>query len=64
VANVLSVTSSAGTGGLTVANQIFNRFKKNGKPLQDGDIMILDNAYVRELLSFTIPDNLTPVSNT
>ncbi|KAF8507244.1 hypothetical protein JB92DRAFT_2961374 [Gautieria morchelliformis] len=34
-----------GTGGLTVANQIFNRFKKSGKPLQGGDIMILDNAY-------------------
>ncbi|KAF8590555.1 FAD/NAD(P)-binding domain-containing protein [Ramaria rubella] len=34
-----------GTAGLTVAHQIFNRFKKNGKSLNAGDITILDNAH-------------------
>jgi len=34
-----------GTGGLTVANQIYNKFKREGKGLADGDIAILDNAH-------------------
>lgn len=50
LAHVISMTSSTGTGGLTVANQIFNRFKKCGKPLNAGDITILDSAYVRVIV--------------
>lgn len=34
----------AGAGGLTVANQVYNRFKEAGKALNDGDIAILDAA--------------------
>ncbi|KAI0362011.1 FAD/NAD-P-binding domain-containing protein [Trametes cingulata] len=34
----------AGSGGLTVANQIYNRFKSAGKALNQGDIAILDAA--------------------
>ncbi|KAF9005614.1 FAD/NAD(P)-binding domain-containing protein [Cyathus striatus] len=34
----------AGTGGLTVANQIYNRFKAAGKPLNAGDIAVIDAA--------------------
>jgi hypothetical protein len=33
-----------GTGGLTVANQIYDRFKADGKTLNAGDITILDAA--------------------
>ena len=33
-----------GTGGLGVANQIYNRFKSAGKALNAGDIAILDAA--------------------
>lgn len=33
-----------GSGGLTVANQIYNRFKSAGKALNKGDIAILDAA--------------------
>lgn len=33
-----------GSGGLTVANQIYNRFKSAGKALNEGDIAILDAA--------------------
>ena len=34
----------AGSGGLNVANQIYNRFKSAGKALNEGDIAILDAA--------------------
>lgn len=33
-----------GSGGLTVANQIYKRFKAAGKPLNEGDIAIVDAA--------------------
>ncbi|PSR74933.1 hypothetical protein PHLCEN_2v9467 [Hermanssonia centrifuga] len=33
-----------GSGGLTVANQIYSRFRAAGKPLAKGDIAILDDA--------------------
>jgi len=33
-----------GTGGLAVANQIYNRFKAAGKPLNVGDIGVVDAA--------------------
>ncbi|KAI0709114.1 FAD/NAD-P-binding domain-containing protein [Earliella scabrosa] len=33
-----------GSGGLNVANQIYNRFKSAGKALNEGDIAILDAA--------------------
>ncbi|KAF8959048.1 hypothetical protein BDZ97DRAFT_1923194 [Flammula alnicola] len=33
-----------GSGGLSVAQQIYNRFKAAGKPLADGDIAIVDGA--------------------
>ena len=36
--------SNTGSGGLTVANQIYNRFKSAGKPLAEGDIAIVDPA--------------------
>ncbi|CAL1704836.1 unnamed protein product [Somion occarium] len=38
------VVVGAGAGGLSVANQIYNRFKTSGKPLNEGDIAILDAA--------------------
>ncbi|KAL1947776.1 hypothetical protein VTO73DRAFT_13500 [Trametes versicolor] len=38
------VVVGAGSGGLTVANQIYNRFKSAGKALNKGDIAILDAA--------------------
>jgi len=38
------VVVGAGSGGLTVATQIWNRFKSAGKPLDSGDIAILDPA--------------------
>ncbi|KAI0082703.1 FAD/NAD(P)-binding domain-containing protein [Panus rudis PR-1116 ss-1] len=38
------VVVGAGSGGLTVANQIYNRFKNAGKALNEGDIAILDAA--------------------
>ncbi|KAI9064358.1 FAD/NAD-P-binding domain-containing protein [Trametes sanguinea] len=38
------VVVGAGSGGLTVANQIYNRFKSAGKALNPGDIAILDAA--------------------
>ncbi|KAG2084448.1 sulfide-quinone oxidoreductase [Suillus cothurnatus] len=34
----------AGSGGLTAANQIYNRFKAAGKPLNAGDVGVLDAA--------------------
>lgn len=34
----------SGAGGLSVANQIYNRFKDSGKALNHGDIVILDAA--------------------
>ncbi|KAH9842790.1 FAD/NAD(P)-binding domain-containing protein [Rhodofomes roseus] len=44
--NYKIVVVGAGSGGLTVANQIFNRFKAAGTPLNKGDIAILDaNEY-------------------
>ncbi|KAI0273373.1 hypothetical protein BC834DRAFT_816508 [Gloeopeniophorella convolvens] len=33
-----------GSGGLSVAQQLYNRFKEAGKPLQEGDIAIVDTA--------------------
>ncbi|KXN82079.1 Sulfide:quinone oxidoreductase, mitochondrial [Leucoagaricus sp. SymC.cos] len=33
-----------GSGGISVANQIFNRFKDSGKALNDGDVAIVDAA--------------------
>ncbi|KAJ8594319.1 FAD/NAD(P)-binding domain-containing protein [Rhizopogon salebrosus TDB-379] len=33
-----------GSGGLTVANQIYDRFKAAGKPLNPGDVAVLDAA--------------------
>ncbi|KAI0831228.1 FAD/NAD-P-binding domain-containing protein [Trametes gibbosa] len=38
------VVVGAGSGGLTIANQIYNRFKSAGKALNEGDIAILDAA--------------------
>ncbi|EJD06011.1 FAD/NAD-binding domain-containing protein [Fomitiporia mediterranea MF3/22] len=34
----------AGTAGISISNQIFNRFKSAGKPLADGDVAIVDAA--------------------
>ncbi|KAH7340442.1 hypothetical protein B0J17DRAFT_698999 [Rhizoctonia solani] len=34
----------AGSGGLSVANQIYNRFKKGGQNLGDGDVALVDGA--------------------
>ncbi|KAF9500905.1 FAD/NAD(P)-binding domain-containing protein [Pleurotus eryngii] len=38
------VVVGAGTGGLTVANQLYDRFKAAGKALNKGDIAIVDAA--------------------
>ncbi|KIY62098.1 FAD/NAD(P)-binding domain-containing protein [Cylindrobasidium torrendii FP15055 ss-10] len=38
------VVVGAGSGGLSVANQIYNRFKSEGKALNDGDIALVDPA--------------------
>ncbi|KAL1672635.1 hypothetical protein EV122DRAFT_283790 [Schizophyllum commune] len=38
------VVVGAGSGGLSVANQIYDRFKAAGKPLNEGDIAIVDGA--------------------
>ncbi|GBE82311.1 Sulfide:quinone oxidoreductase, mitochondrial [Sparassis crispa] len=38
------VVVGAGSGGLTVANQIYSRFKAAGKPLNEGDIAVVDSA--------------------
>lgn len=35
---------ATGSGGLSVANQIHDRFKAAGKPLNDGDVAIVDGA--------------------
>lgn len=35
---------AAGSGGLTVANQIYNRFKAAGTPLNKEDIAVVDAA--------------------
>ena len=37
-------TSLTGSGGLSIANQLYNRFNAAGKQLKDGDITILDAA--------------------
>ncbi|EIN07400.1 FAD/NAD(P)-binding domain-containing protein [Punctularia strigosozonata HHB-11173 SS5] len=42
--NYKVVVIGAGAGGLTVANQIYNRFSAAGKSLNEGDIAILDAA--------------------
>ena len=34
----------AGTAGLAVSNQIFNRFKAAGKPLNPSDVAVVDAA--------------------
>lgn len=34
----------AGSGGLSVANQIYNRFKKGGQALGEGDVAVVDGA--------------------
>ena len=39
-----TVWFALGSGGLTVASQIYNRFKAAGKPLNEGDIAIVDAA--------------------
>ncbi|GLB34991.1 putative protein with domain-containing protein [Lyophyllum shimeji] len=33
-----------GSGGLSVAHQIYNRFKRTGRPLNDGDVAVVDGA--------------------
>ncbi|KAI6106425.1 hypothetical protein EV401DRAFT_2077942 [Pisolithus croceorrhizus] len=38
------VVVGGGSGGLAVANQIYNRFKRAGKSLNPGDIAVLDAA--------------------
>ncbi|KIY65499.1 sulfide-quinone oxidoreductase [Cylindrobasidium torrendii FP15055 ss-10] len=38
------VVVGAGSGGLSVARQIYTRFKKQGQALNDGDIAIIDPA--------------------
>jgi len=38
------VVIGGGSGGLSVANQIYNRFLAAGKPLSPGDIVVLDEA--------------------
>ncbi|KAH7930814.1 sulfide-quinone oxidoreductase [Leucogyrophana mollusca] len=38
------VIVGGGSGGLTIANQIYDRFKAAGKPLNAGDITVLDAA--------------------
>ncbi|KZT11374.1 sulfide-quinone oxidoreductase [Laetiporus sulphureus 93-53] len=38
------VVVGAGSGGLNVANQIYNRFRAAGTPLNKGDIAIVDGA--------------------
>lgn len=35
---------ATGSGGLSVANQIHDRFKAAGKPLNEGDVAIVDGA--------------------
>jgi sulfide:quinone oxidoreductase len=40
----LYIFLSAGSGGLTVANQIYHRFRAAGKPLNIGDIAVVDPA--------------------
>jgi eukaryotic sulfide quinone oxidoreductase len=36
--------NSPGAGGITIANQIYLRFKAAGKALNDGDVAVLDAA--------------------
>ncbi|KAK0197149.1 sulfide-quinone oxidoreductase [Armillaria mellea] len=38
------VVVGAGSAGLSVANQVYNRFKSAGKPLNSGDVAIIDSA--------------------
>ncbi|KIJ69425.1 hypothetical protein HYDPIDRAFT_106034 [Hydnomerulius pinastri MD-312] len=38
------VVVGGGSGGLTIANQIYNRFQAAGKPLNPGDVAVLDAA--------------------
>ncbi|KAJ3479192.1 hypothetical protein NLI96_g9234 [Meripilus lineatus] len=38
------VVVGSGSGGLTVANQIYNRFKSAGKALKEGDVAVIDPA--------------------
>lgn len=38
------VVVGGGAGGLTVAHQIYDRFKAAGKPLNEGDVVIVDGA--------------------
>ncbi|KAJ9097475.1 hypothetical protein QFC19_006744 [Naganishia cerealis] len=40
------VVVGAGSGGLSVANQLYNSFKANGKELQKGDVAVIDAAKV------------------
>lgn len=39
------VVVGAGSGGLSVANQIYNRFKAAGKPLNKEDVAVVDSAH-------------------
>ncbi|KAL5490475.1 hypothetical protein ACEPAI_5308 [Sanghuangporus weigelae] len=38
------VVIGAGTAGISVSNQIYNRFQSAGKPLADGDVAVVDAA--------------------
>ena len=42
--SLLDTLTLAGSGGLSVAHQIYNRFKAAGKPLNRGDVAIVDGA--------------------
>jgi hypothetical protein len=42
--NISDPFSVSGSGGLSVAQQIFNRFASSDKPLAPGDIAIVDGA--------------------
>ncbi|KAJ6596849.1 hypothetical protein DFH09DRAFT_1244002 [Mycena vulgaris] len=72
------VVIGGGSGGLSVANQIYDRFKAAGKPLNAGDVAIIDPAdnhyyqaraglkkktdFVRPLSSL-IPSHITLISD-
>lgn len=38
------IVVGAGSAGLSVANQVYNRFKSAGKPVNSGDVAIIDSA--------------------
>ncbi|KAJ7097965.1 sulfide-quinone oxidoreductase [Mycena belliarum] len=77
-ANFKILVVGGGSGGLSVANQIYNRFKAAGKPLNAGDVAIIDPSdrhfyqaraglkkktdFVRPLPSL-IPSHITLISD-